>query len=231
MEKQIKFVAIIMTFLVLLSLSQLMGSHKNKIWGIDISKYSGTINWQEIRKSNPDFVFIRATEGMDLKDVSFDKFWLNSKKNNILRGAYHFYVTEDDPIKQAKFFLSVVKFEKGDLRAVVDIEQIGHDTKAGLIERFKKFLAIIEKKIGAKPIIYTSYNFWNKHMSAEFGNYPLWIADYGVKKPKIPKGWKNWNLWQYKGDGKLKGVEKDVDFSLFNSKQFKLEHLKINLVR
>lgn len=228
MKNKISLSVILITFLMFFNSTRSMCKVKGQIWGIDISKYSGEIDWIKIKKSNPSFVFIRATEGLDLKDTSFDNFWLNLKKHKILRGAYHFYVTEDDPRKQADFFLSVVKFEKGDLRPVIDLETIGHGTKNGLLGRFKVFINIIENRLGIKPIIYTSPNFWDQHMSAEFSKYRLWIAEYGVKTPRIPKGWKHWSLWQYRENARLEGVEKDVDFTVLNSKHFKLKDLLIN---
>ena len=46
---------------------EIMSSHSDKIFGIDISQYQGDINWNEVNTINDqfpiDFVFIRATMG------------------------------------------------------------------------------------------------------------------------------------------------------------------------
>ncbi len=190
--------------------------------GIDVSYHSGRVDWAAVAQQRFKLAFVKATEGDDLKDPSFAQHWQELKAHGIVRGAYHFYVTEDNPDTQAQLFTSVVTLEQGDLAPVVDIELIGHNTQPGLVERFRRFLTLIEEHYGIKPIIYTSPNFWNRHMSDEFGEYPLWVAEYGVDAPTIPKGWETWHLWQWQGDTTVTGVEKGADVSRLNPK---LPHL------
>src|SRR5690606_15401101 len=99
---------------------------------------------------------------------------------------------------------------------VVDVEVIGKGTKKGFVKNLRKFLEGVEKELGVKPIIYTSYKFWNKHIKLKPEGHHLWVAEYGVDKPALPDGWKDWSLWQYKENKRLAGIEKDVDFSYFN---------------
>ncbi len=65
--------------------------------GIDVSHYSGTVDWTKVKEGGYVFAFAKATEGMDDNDPMFAAHWPAMKKAGILRGAYHFYVTEDDP--------------------------------------------------------------------------------------------------------------------------------------
>lgn len=190
-----------------------------EIRGIDVSHFSGTVDWAKVKAAGYSFAFAKATEGEDAKDPMFDSHWTAIKKAGLICGAYHFYVTEDDPEKQANFFISSVTLEKGDLAPVVDIEIIGKNTKPGLTSRLQTFLDILQKHYGIKPIIYTDPGFWNTNMNDKFGGFPLWLAEYGVKSPKIPKGWTCYHLWQYKGDAKVPGVEKSADLSVLNSKK------------
>ena len=131
----------------------------------------------------------------------------------MVRGAYHFFVTEDDPDQQAQFFIDNVDLESGDLAPVVDIELIGHGTEPGLIDRLRTMLERLERHYGVKPILYTSPNFWDAHLDHSFGDYPLWVAEYEVDQPKIPEGWDGWHLWQYQRDAAVEGVEKSADLS------------------
>ncbi|MCG8428495.1 MAG: glycoside hydrolase family 25 protein [Chromatiales bacterium] len=185
--------------------------------GIDVSGHSGTVDWAALMAKGYSFAFVKATEGVDLEDSSFDDHWLAMKQAGIIRGAYHFYVTEDDPHEQAQFFIDTVVLDPGDLAPVVDIELIGHGKKPGLSQRFKTWLDLIEKRYGVKPIIYTTAKFWNEHLSSEFGGYPLWIAEYEVEKPSLPNGWSTWHLWQWKGDANVPGVEKGADLNRSNN--------------
>ena len=195
--------------------------------GIDVSCHAGEVDWDTIASQGYTFAFVKATEGDNLKDSLFDDHWAALKRKGITRGAYHFYVTEDNPEEQARFFIESVKLEPGDLVPVVDIELIGHDTQAGLAERLKTWLDIVEKHYGVKPIIYTSTHFWDAHLSADFGDYPLWLAEYDVDQPHLPQGWENWHLWQWKEDAELAGVEKGADLSRVNRDAEKLTVLLV----
>lgn len=195
--------------------------------GIDVSYHSGAVHWDSVAAQKIGFAFVKATEGNDFKDPAFDAHWESLRQSGLRRGAYHFYVTEDAPETQAELFISNVVLEPGDLAPVVDIEVIGHNTSPGLADRLTVYLALIEKHYGVRPIIYTSPNFWNEHLSADFGHYPLWIAEYGVDEPRLPNGWDVWHLWQWKGDTTIAGVEKTADVSRVNSEQASLADLII----
>lgn len=193
--------------------------------GIDVSEYSGSVNWQQVLSQGYGFAFLKATEGMTLKDSSFAANWPEAKQAGLLRGAYHFYVTEDDPTAQAQFFISTVVLEPGDLAPVVDIEVIGQGTQPGLAGRLQTFVGLLEAHYGIKPIIYSSPNFWNANLDASFGAYPLWIAEYGVSAPTLPTGWSDWYLWQWQGNAQVAGVENDADLNRGNADGVDLEAL------
>ena len=184
--------------------------------GIDVSHHSGAVDWQKLAASGVDFVYVKATEGVDNPDATFADHWESLAASDLARGAYHFYVTEDDPEEQARFFLETVDFGPGDLPPVVDVEVIGHGTTPGLPDRLRRFLEIVARETGTKPIIYTSPNFWDAHLGEGFGEYPLWIAEFGVDQPRVPKGWDTWTLWQWKDDHATPGVEKDADHSVLH---------------
>ena len=181
--------------------------------GIDISVHSGAVDWARVAQQDFGFAFVKATEGVDLADPAFPDHWPAVKDAGLIRGAYHFYVTEDDPHEQARFFIENVTLEPGDLAPVVDVELIGHDTPPGLAERLGIFLELLEAHYGVKPIIYTSPNFWDAHLTDTFGDYPLWIAEYGVDEPRTPEGWEAWHLWQWRENVPVDGVEKEADLS------------------
>lgn len=187
--------------------------------GIDVSHHSGAVEWVKVKAHGYTFAFAKATEGKDDPDPIFATHWSAMKKAGLIRGAYHFYVTEDDPKEQAKFFIQNVTLKKGDLAPVVDIEILGKNTPPGLVSRFRTFLKILEKYYGIKPIIYTDKDFWNTHLDDKFGSYPLWVAEYDVESPTLPQGWTTYHLWQWKGDAQVPGVEKKADVSKFNHKK------------
>lgn len=195
--------------------------------GIDVSWHSGAIDWPAVRAAGHTFAYIKATEGDDLADPMFEQHWKAAGAAGVRRGAYHFYVTEDDPRVQAEFFISKVHLVPGDLAPVVDVELIGHHTTGGLADRLRTWLEIVENHYGVRPVVYTSPNFWNAHVGEGFGEYPLWIADYDVDEPLLPAGWDAWHLWQWRDDADVPGVEKGADMSRINQL---VENLDVLLV-
>lgn len=181
--------------------------------GLDVSHHSGVIDWAAVPVAEVAFVYAKATEGVDAADPQFQAIWTKLGELGIPRGAYHFYVTEDDPEAQARFFLDTARPTAGDLRPVVDIELVGHGTPPGLADRLRRFLELVEGEIGVAPVIYTSFKFWNAHLGPGFERYPLWVAEYGVDQPTLPDAWTGWHLWQYEGDAAVSGIEKGADRS------------------
>lgn len=184
--------------------------------GVDVSGHSGVVDWMQVEAAGHDFAFVKATEGIDLLDPAFDGHWQALAESELRRGAYHFYVTEDDPAVQAAFFIDNVDLAPGDLAPAVDVELIGHGTEPGLVDRLHVFLDILERHYGTKPILYTSARFWNRNLDDTFGDHPLWIAQYEVDAPDLPASWGNWVLWQHQGDAEIAGVEKGADLSRVN---------------
>lgn len=194
--------------------------------GIDVSHYSGAVDWERVRDAGFAFAYVKATEGVDDGDPAFAAHWRRLGELGIPRGAYHFYVTEDDPEEQARFFLATVEPRPGDLVPAVDVETLGHGTQPGLDARLRTFLETIERAIGVRPVVYTSPKFWDAHLTDAFGEHHLWIADYGVDEPALPRGWQRWSLWQWSDSHAVPGVEKDADLSRLHP-ELTLEALRI----
>jgi len=184
------------------------GAEAPRKTGIDVSHHSGEIDWQAVARHGFDFVFVKATEGIDDGDPSFELHWDAVGELGVARGAYHFFVTEDDPEAQARFFLSKARFRPGDLPPVVDVEVLGHGTTGDVSEKLLRFLEIVEAECGATPVIYTNARFWDTHFTPTFGRYPLWIAEYDVESPTLPAGWDEWTIWQFEGDAAVPRIEK-----------------------
>ena len=65
------------------------------IYGIDVSEYQGVINWKSVSQINDghqiNFVIVRSTAGRNKRDRFFTSNFREAKKNNFIRGAYHYY--------------------------------------------------------------------------------------------------------------------------------------------
>ncbi|CAD5917834.1 hypothetical protein PCC9214_00460 [Planktothrix tepida] len=188
------------------------------IRGIDVSDYQPNVDWQAVARSGIAFAIIKSTEGETFVCDVFKRYWEQSKANGLIRGAYHFFKPDIDPIKQAYHFLKIVKLQDGDLPPVLDIETMGGLEAKALCDRLAQWIDVMEKETGFRPIIYTYPGFWQKLNTTRFSDYPLWIAHYTTaEQPMIPGGWKSWVFWQFTDQGQIEGISGGVDVNLFES--------------
>ncbi len=194
------------------------------VLGIDVSHFQGKIDWQKIKDANIKYAYDKATQGMTYVDPEYKKNRMDAHSFDFTHGAYHFYVAGDDPQKQALHFVSVADYTPDDLPPVLDLEQGG--MKASVkTENYQKdvlkWLQVVEEKLGVKPVIYTSPAFGNQYLDhPSFGEYDLWVAEYGVDTPKVPNAWKEkeWLFWQRSERGTVEGAVGQVDHDIYNPK-------------
>ncbi len=193
-----------------------------QVFGIDVSKYQENVDWFQLKNHEVHFAFMKATEGERLVDKNFVDNWNSAKSAGIIRGAYHFYRPSVDWKKQAKLFIDHVELEKGDLPPVIDIEQVHSQSQEYLVSEIKKWLEVVEKHYGVKPIVYTYESYYNRFLLEDFRGYNLWIAKYNNASPKLEDG-ARWEFWQYSESGKLVGIDHNVDLNCFygSKEQFK----------
>ena len=58
--------------------------------GIDVSDWQGYINYEEVKKSGVKVVYIKASQGNNIKDPYFDINYENAKNKGLKVGFYHF---------------------------------------------------------------------------------------------------------------------------------------------
>ena len=213
-------------------IDKIITEYNDKTFGFDISHYQKKedIKWDSLTIANDgiklDFVVMRATMGNRKKDKHFDDFWETSKKNELIRGAYHFYRADEDPVMQANNYLESVKLESGDLRPVLDIERVPRrKSREKFIEDLKVWLKIVEDKYGEKPIIYTYYYYYKDHLKGEFDDYPLWLANYN--DVMVPSPDDDWKLWQFTEKGIVKGIYTKVDLNIYNGNLWSFKKLTL----
>lgn len=195
-----------------------------KLHGVDVSRHQRIVDWPSLKGAGISFAFIKATEGVTLRDSFFHKNWNGAQETKITRGAYHFFLAEKDAGVQAANFIVNVQLSPGDLPPVLDVEvtrgKTGEEIRAGM----RTWLAIVEKAYGVRPIIYSSPVFYRRYLAGHFEDYPFWIASYGTKKKQAPPRI-NWHFWQHTDAGRLDGIAKEVDLNVFHgdsSEFFKL---------
>jgi GH25 family lysozyme M1 (1,4-beta-N-acetylmuramidase)/SH3-like domain-containing protein len=180
-------------------------------------------------KQSAGYVIIRAGQNVWI-DSDFKTNWRDSKNAGLPRGSYWFYDSRADPREQADLWFSAFEGDLGELPLFADFEESYGGLYTGW-RHWKTFLDRLRTLVGTREIgIYTAYYYWIRNAPSAtsdaanleyFHRYPLWVANYGVTSPSVPKPWtvNEWLFWQYtdRGDGKLYGVESSrIDLNYFN---------------
>lgn len=213
-------------------IDKIIDLHKNKVFGIDLSHYQEKedIIWDSLHLKNKnirfEFAIFRATMGNNTTDRNFPFFWEKAKKYKLIRGAYHFYRPDEDPVLQANSYLKNVKLQKGDLLPVLDVEKLPKSKSIDVfLNDIQTWLNIVEKKYGKKPIIYTYISFYDDYLHQHFRKYPLWIANYN--NVPAPSPIHQWTMWQFTENGITPGSKVKIDLNIYNGSREKIKEILI----
>ena len=191
--------------------------------GIDISNYQRGI---DLSKVFCDFVIIKATEGKSFVDPSCDTFFQQALKLGKKLGIYHFANNSDNtPEQEADWFVNNTRGYIGKAIPILDWE----DNVKSDVAWALKWLQLVEKAYGCKPLIYMSESTVNSYdwSSVANANYGLWVAKYRDKNvdynydmsmagrnPAV-NYWKFYALWQWTDVGRLNGYNGNLDCDVF----------------
>ena len=183
--------------------------------GIDISKHQGRIHWDEVGQvKRLQFIFVKATEGADIKDPNYDRNIRQARKYNIPVGSYHFLSKSPAPL-QFENFRNVVDKAQQDLLPVIDAEDDGTKglSKSEIQSSLKTLCRLFKAYYGHTPIIYCSESYYKDYLAPDFDSYYLWIASYN-HEPVLP-GAPHYDIWQFHRHGRVPGVWNWVDLNKF----------------
>ncbi len=216
-------IAIILLFILILGLLfYLIYDPKRHIfgysvYGIDVSKWQGEIDWGKVKNDRIVFAFLKASQGVDKIDSTFARNWRVTDSLGIAHGAYHFYEPEKPPIPQLENYLSQVKLQPTDLPPVLDLEGFVLN-RTEFQQNVQIWLDSAEAHFRKKPVIYCSIRYYKAHLADKFSDYPIWIAQYKrFPYPKIDQSENlGWKMWQFSETGKVWGIDGNVDLNVFN---------------
>lgn len=225
-----------------------------RIYGIDIARYQHgkgrrptPILWDQLRITHVgkngshnvrgkadypvSFVYIKSTEGTSVRNKFYLNDYAQARKHNIRAGAYHFFSTKTSGAAQAKHFIRNTLFREGDLPPVLDVEpsksqiqQMGGPE--AMFRHIRVWLSAVEQWTGVKPVLYVNQMFVNNYLSEQEGlkrDYRVWIARYSEYKPDV-----RLTYWQLCPDGRVAGIQGDVDINVFNGYQSQFDEFIAN---
>lgn len=185
------------------------------IHGIDISHYQGEVFWETIgENTNIVYVYIKATEGGDRIDNTYERNIQMAHRHGLKVGSYHFYRPKTDQVLQVRNFITQCLPGEQDLIPMIDVESTGGLSNEAFCDSLFKFLDMVEDEYNQKPLIYTGRNFYNKNLLGKLNGYQLMIAMYTDEEPVLADE-RDITLWQYTGKGSIVGISGYVDKSRF----------------
>lgn len=185
--------------------------------GIDISEFQGEIDFEEVRRSGIEAVYIRVGAG-EYTDEYFAENYERAKAAGLKIGFYH-YVTArsvDEGRRQARFFASLAAGREPDMRLAMDFEYFGSLSVSQINAISEAYLDELTALTRREAVIYSDLsNARNIFSRALAEKYPLWAAQYGADEPSANGKWREWVGFQYTDEGRVGGIYGNVDHNIF----------------
>lgn len=198
--------------------------------GIDISEFQGEIDFEEVRRSGIEAVYIRVGAG-EYTDEYFAENYERAKAAGLKIGFYH-YVTArsvDEGRRQARFFASLAAGREPDMRLAMDFEYFGSLSVSQINAISEAYLDELTALTKREAVIYSDLsNARNIFSRALAEKYPLWAAQYGADEPSANGKWREWVGFQYTDEGRVGGIYGNVDRNIFTEGIFLSDSWRID---
>ena len=193
--------------------------------GIDVSNWQGYIDYSEVKRSGIEVIYIKASQGTNIKDAYFEINYENAKANRLKVGFYHFLTATntEEAEQEARFFASVISGKTPDCKLVMDYETFGGVGVEESNEIAQVFLETTRRLTNKDIIIYSDLSNSQGRFSGELAqNYQLWLAYYSGEErlQGIETRWSNYIGLQYSDRGRISGINGAVDLDRFSEEIF-----------
>lgn len=185
--------------------------------GIDVSRWQGTINWQQVRQTGKTFAYVKATEGVDYVSPTLDEQFRGAKAAGLAVGCYHYARPGNSPAADARTFAQELQrldaWQKGNLPPCLDMEEPASDPK----EWVGAFIKALRNEISRRDVmVYASSSYFAGSLAGEAwaGNsVTLWVAHYG--RPPGEPSYRSDRvvMHQHSQSGRVNGISGNVDLN------------------
>lgn len=187
------------------------------IKGIDVSRWQGNINWQQVKNSGIRFAILKASDRSNRPEEKFNTNYNGCMAAGLPVGAYH-YVYARDTVRAAQEANSLVSILKGkniSCGVWLDMED------SSLLSLSRNALseiiyteADILKRSGYKTGIYCNKNWYDNILDSRNlkKDFYFWIARYpyndtGIFNENSSLNPENYAvMWQYSSRGRVPGI-------------------------
>ena len=203
--------------------------------GIDVSNWQGYINYSQVKESGIDIVYIKSSQGSNIKDAYFDINYENAKANGLKVGFYHFLTATNtqEAEEEARFFASVIANKIPDCKLVMDYEVFGGASAEEINQIAEVFLETTRRLTNKEVILYSDLSNIQTVFGRELSqNYELWLAYYGNYNVlgNVQTNWENFIGVQYSDRGRVNGINGYVDMDRYSEEIFLGEVSEIPII-
>lgn len=193
-------------------------------FGIDVSKYNGTISWNKVKAAGVEFALIRiGARGYSSGSVVLDEKYVENmrgcRENGIDIGAYFFSqaINTNEAIEEANYCVAALSGNAIRYPVIFDSEKVINDSyrtenlsSAELTEIFKAFAQVV-RAYGYTPMFAgTKEQLAKRVLLEEMRDYDIWLLDPG-EKTDYPY---RYSIRQYSDKGTVNGIEGNVDLNI-----------------
>lgn len=203
-------------------------------YGIDVAKWQGTIDWQQVAQSGVEFAIIRVgyrtqKTGIIMEDPLAKYNMQQAKEAGLKLGAYFFStaVTEEEAREEAAWVTSFIARYPVTYPVVYNCEgfQSSESRQYGLDKSVRTdmavaFLDYVQGK-GYTPMFYAAKNemegnaLWDTDRLTS--KYKIWVSQYpDTPYPQTAASSYSGthHMWQYTSQGTVPGIGKGVDMNV-----------------
>ena len=191
--------------------------------GVDVSSHQQEIDWELVAANGVEFAMIRVgyrgyTEGEIQPDDYFVQNIEGARAAGLDVGVYFFSqaLDEQEAIDEANYVLEQIKDYPLSYPVIFDWEDIEADARTdGMdsVQLTKNAIAFCDtiKQAGYRAGVYFNQRFGYEEFDLEsLQDYVFWLAEYN----DTPSFSFHFQIWQYCNDGRVDGIQTDVDLNL-----------------
>lgn len=193
--------------------------NENTSIGIDVSKWQGEINWQEVKNAGVEFAIIRVGYQTDYDgDYVVDPYFVanieGAKAVGLPVGIYFYSYAKnvEQAIEQAEWVKEQLKDYKIDLPITFDWESWNSFNKTGMsfykINKVANIFLDTLEQAGYKGMLYGSKNYLEKIWYPT--KHEVWLAHYTSKTAYAGE----YSIWQMCDTGRVNGINGNVDINI-----------------
>ncbi|MDR1573401.1 MAG: hypothetical protein LBS24_03770 [Clostridiales Family XIII bacterium] len=200
------------------------GEPSEALFGIDVSRYQGDIDWTKAAADGVAFAIIRmGYRGYDTGKLVTDEYFEANMRGalnaGVRVGTYFFSqaVNEAEAVEEAETVLAGIAPYTVSFPIVFDIEEIsGQSARTDALtatEVTNIAIAFCERiaAAGYTPMIYANPKWFVSRMELErLEPYAKWLAQY-YKTPAYPYAF---SVWQFSSTGSVAGIKGNVDLDI-----------------